>query len=710
MRSRPLRRRGSFRRVSLQSRLFVVLVVYSVLAASVVGIIAFQAGRSSLRDAVFSRLIEVRQSQSQALESQLTDLKNSLIMYTHGVNLAGAIREFTAGFDELADAKIDPAQSQAIVDYYNRFTREAEQHGGTPLDTNALVPTSNAQRYLQANYTVRRTDSDSALATADARDGSAWSAANARYQDFFSEMVTRFEFQDALLFDTRGNVIYCADKNVDLGTNILTGPYRGSNLRGAYEKALTANSADYVGFTDFELYQPAGNRPTAWMVSPVAPGGQTIGVLALQFPISKINRLMTFDGQWPKSGLGQTGEAILVGADGLMRSDSRLFLEDPQQYKHDVVDAGTPPDVAETAIRLGGTTLVQPAGSEANRAAQKGQSGTLITIDYLGRETLQAYAPVVLKDSGLHWSMVAKINTSEAFAQESSFSNTMVVSTTAIVLAACVLAVFLAPLFIRPIRRLEEGARRISAGDYDVAIPVGTRDEVGDLTRAFNEMSQSLSVKEQLLNEQRNAYEQLLRSLMPASVAERYQQGEQVITSQRQNVTVIFADIEGLDRLQATLPSEEFMALFNDLIRRIDAAGDEVGMERVHTVRNGYLASCGLTVPRLDAIRRTVDFALACQRIIERISNETNHPLSLRAGIDTGAVSSGLVGPSTLVYDLWGSAVNLAYQVKGGSSQPGIYVSSQVHDTLADTRNFTAAGSITVDGAEQPIWRLSERG
>ena len=703
-------RRGPLGLVSIQSKLIVVLVLYSVLTAVVVGVIAFQAGRSSLREAAFNRLTEIRQSQTQALDSELSDLKNSLIMYTHGVNLEGAIREFTAGFDELAGAKIDPAQSQAIDEYYRKFTKAAEEHSGSPLDANALLPTSNAQRYLQAHYTVRRTDGDSPLTAAQARDDSAWSVANGRYQDFFSEIVNRFEFQDALLLDTRGNIIFCSDQNVDLGSNIVTGPYQGSNLRGAYERALAANSADYVGFTDFELYQPAGNQPTAWMLSPVAPDGRTLGVLALQFPISKVNRLMTFDGRWLESGLGKTGETFIVGVDGLMRSDSRLFLENPEQYKHDVIEAGTPPDVAETAIRLGGTSLVQPAAFEANRAAQKGQSGTLITTDYLGHETLQAYTPVVLKDSGLHWSLIATINTSEAFQQETSFTNTMVVSTTAIVLAACVLTILLAPFFVRPIRRLEEGAHRISAGDYNVVLPVERRDEVGDLTQAFNEMSQSLTVKEQLLNQQRRAYEQLLHSLMPEGVAERYQQGEQVITSQRQNATVIFADIDGLDRLQAELSSEESLALINDLNRRIDAAADEVGMERVRTVRNGYLASCGLTVPRLDNVRRTVDFAMECQRIISQFSYETNRPLSLRAGIDTGAVSSGLVGPSTLVYDLWGTAVNLAFQVKGGSSQPGIYVSSRVRDTLRETRDFTAAGSITVDGDEQPIWRLSERG
>jgi class 3 adenylate cyclase len=97
------------------------------------------------------------------------------------------------------------------------------------------------------------------------------------------------------------------------------------------------------------------------------------------------------------------------------------------------------------------------------------------------------------------------------------------------------------------------------------------------------------------------------------------------------------------------------------------------------------------------------------QRTIERFNAETGHELRLRAGIDTGTVTSGLVGRSTLAYDMWGSAVNLAYQVQSGSPQPGVYVTSQIYDVMRDSRSFTAAGEITVDGEQQPIWRLAER-
>lgn len=705
-----LRRRFVLSRISIQSKLILMLVLCAILAAAVVGGIAFTAGREALRTAVFNRLVQVREFQTKALENQISDLKDALVVYTHGGAAQAALRDFTAGFDQLATSTVKPEQWQSVMNYYNNdFIKQTQKYTGNQLDPDALLPTSPAQRYLQANYTAQRQNDDAALAMTDARDGSAWSAANARYQDYFREIVTRFEFQDALLIDGRGNVVYSAYKDVDLGTNILNGPYSGSLLHDAYQKAMSANEVDFVAFTDFEFYQPAEGQPTAWMVAPLPPNGKAEGVLALQFPIAKINRLMTFDRNWQSSGLGRTGETYLVGSDGLMRSDSRMFLENPQQYKKDVVQAGTPPDVADMAIRLGGTTLVQPAASAATREAQKGLSGTLITNDYLGQRALQAYAPLVSKGSDLHWSIIATVSTDEAFDRESNFTRVMVLATTGIIFLVCILAIFLAQVFLRPIRRLEEGAHRISEGDYDVAIPVETRDEIGDLTRSFNEMSRSLTVKEDLLNQQRTENEQLLRSLMPDMMAERYMQGEEIIATEHQNVSVIFADIIGLDRLQAELTSNEMLAMANDLSRQIDAAAEEFGVERVRTVRNGYLASCGLTVPRLDNARRMVEFALECQRIIDRFNNEADTDLKLRAGIDSGNVSSGLVGRPSVIYDMWGSAVNLARQVKNGVTQPGIYVTARVHDVLAETITFAEAGSVTIDDEPEPIWRIPER-
>jgi hypothetical protein len=242
--TRSLRRRV-LSRISIQSKLLVMLLVTSILSAAVVGFIGYQSGHNSLRASVFDALTEIRQSQTRQLAAQLSDLQNSLVVYTRGATTTEAIEAFTAAFDQLNEATISGAQQHATVDYYNKeFAPVEDKQTGNDVDVDALLPTTNAQRYLQANYTTPFTDWDLALKFDDAHDGSAWSAACAKYNDFFSEIVTRFEFEDALLLDTRGNVVYSAYKGVDLGTNILTGPYKGGDLTDAYQKALDSHAVD----------------------------------------------------------------------------------------------------------------------------------------------------------------------------------------------------------------------------------------------------------------------------------------------------------------------------------------------------------------------------------------------------------------------------------------------------------------------------------
>jgi len=686
----------------------VMLLVSSLASLAVICAVEYLSGRRALLPAASERMIELREAQKRAMEMLFADLTNSLVVYSSGSTAIEAVQAFTAGFDQLADAPIDPAQRQSLLTFYkDKLIKPIQQATGDRLSIDAVLPDSNPQTYLQVHYTVPSfgvsTPPD------DAGDGSAWSAANARFNNYFHEIATRFEYRDAMLLDTRGNLVYSVNKGPALGTNILTGPYRESNLRSAYEKAMAADSVDFVWITDFQPFQAALGAPIAWLVSPIVSAGKTAGVLALPLPISKVNRIMTADRRWKAAGMGETAETYLAGPDKLMRSDSRLFLEDPEKYQRDAEAAGTPPDIVDQAIRWHGTTLVQPVETAAVRAAQRGQTGTVIDTGYLGDRELAAYAPLHVPNSDLRWSILATRDSAEAYARIESFTRTLILTTAAMVFVICVVAMLIARLFVGPVRRLQAGAREISAGNYDVAIPVTTRDEVGDLTVAFNEMSRNLQIKEELLTEQRNENDRLLLSLMPEPVVRRYREGEQTIAQEHQNVAVIFADIVGLDEISNELSGNELVGIVDELVREVDSAAETLGVESIRTVHNGFLASCGLNVPRLDSVPRTIDFAVEMQRIIERFNSRTGHHLSIRAGVNTGNVISGLVGRSSVIYDMWGAAVNLAHQMRSGATESGIYVTSEVYEAMRDIRQFAPAGSITVGGAEQPIWRLTER-
>jgi class 3 adenylate cyclase len=697
-------------RVSIQSKLMVMLLIFSIMSVTVVGVIGFQSGRSALRISASERLIELRESQKRAVEALFRELSKSLVVHTRGYTAVAAVEAFTAGFDQLTNATITPAQQQAIVNsYQNDVVEPTMKTTGDKLDVDALLPTTNPQKYLQAYYTAPFTSAAEFMKPADAGDGSAWSAADARFNEFFTSIVTNFEYRDALLLDTRGNVVYSVAKGADLGTNILTGPYRESNLGDAYQKALGANAVDFVWLTDFQPYQPQLGAPTAWLVSPVGTEGNISGVMALPLPTKQINRIMTANKQWLAAGLGTTTESYLAGSDGLMRSDSRLLAENPQAYRREAIASGTPPDVVSRAIHLGSTILVQPVNTAGLRAAQRGETGIITATDYMGNKELEAYAPLNIPNSDLHWSVLATRDFSEAFARIATFTKTLVLAVAGIIFVICVATMLLAQVFVRPLRRLESGAQRIGAGDYNVTIPVTSRDEIGDLTRSFNEMSRNLEIKEQLLTEQRRENDRLLLSLMPEPVVQRYRGGEAIIAQEHQNVTVIFAEILGLDDISDDVSGDELVGLIDELVRQFDSAAESLGVEAIRTLHSGYLASCGLTTPRLDNVHRSVDFAVEMQRIIDRFNSQSGHSLSLRAGVNTGNVVSGLVGRSSIVYDMWGAAVSLAYQMRQGSPQPGVYVTGQVYELMRDSRQFSPAGTIVAGGAERPIWRLSER-
>jgi class 3 adenylate cyclase len=697
-------------RFGIQSKILVAMLLSGILGVGVIGLIGAISGRNALRQVESERLIELRETQKRQVEALFKEVTNSLIVYSNGFSIDEATRALTAGFNQLANATINPAQQQALVNYYeNEMIKPIKRLTGNTIDLNAVLPSSPAQKYLQAYYTAPPRSPNDPLPVEDAGDGSAWTAANARFDFYLRGIVTRFDYRDALLLDTQGNVVYSVMKGPDLGTNILTGPYRESNLRGAYQKALSSNDVDFVWITDFQPYQPALDAPTAWVVSPVGMNGKIEGVMAFPLPIAKINRIMTANKHWEASGMGPSTETYLAGPDDLMRSDSRDFVEDPQEYKREAIAAGTPPDVAERAIRLGGTTLVQPVDTAGLRAAQRGESGVVSATDYLGNRELEAYAPLNIPNSDLHWSILATRDDSDAFARLGKFSKTLVIAVTVLVFVICVASLLIAGTAMRPVRRLEEGTRKISSGDYDVNIPVMARDEIGDLTAAFNEMSRNLAIKEQLLNEQRSENNRLLLALMPESIVQRYRDGEATIAQKHQDVAIIFADIVGLDELSNDLPGDELVGIVDELFRQFDSAAETLGVERIRTFHNGYLASCGVITPRLDSTHRSIEFALEMQRIIDRFESESGRELGLRVGINTGNVISGLVGRSSLVYDMWGAAVSLAYQMHRGAPQPGIYVSSQVYEAMRDVHHFTAAGTISVGGTDQAIYRLSER-
>jgi class 3 adenylate cyclase len=348
--------------------------------------------------------------------------------------------------------------------------------------------------------------------------------------------------------------------------------------------------------------------------------------------------------------------------------------------------------------------LLQPVDNFSVQEAITGKTGTSISQEYIGAESITAYTPLEIE--GLDWVAVARIETSEAFAPVTDFTRNLVLSTLAILLAVSLLSLLLAQVFTRPIKQLVDAVRRIAGGDLAVQVPQGSRDEFGDLGSAFNDMASSLRIKQDLIEDQRVENEKLMHTLMPESVAKRYKEGEETISQDHQNVSVVFAELVGFDDFAESLTSDEEIVQLNVLMRGFDEAATKAGVEKVRSLRGGYLASSGLIVPRVDNVRRAVDFAREMRAVVHRFNAQNGSALDIRAGVDTGTVTSGLVARTSLAYDLWGDAVSLAYRVRSVTGLPGVYVSQSVRDRMQDSVVFVEAGTVELQGKDQTVWRV----
>ena len=514
--ARPPRRRRTFLwgRMSIRSKLLAMLLVVSILSILAASFFAYRSSSGALTAQATEQLTSIRDARTRQIQSTFAGLQRSSVLNSSNLTATEAMSAFTRDFAQLEDEPTSAAQQSALDGYYNdTFLPELRKNTDGEVTAQSFEPTDNAARYLQSRYTVpSKGDFDAAIQVGDAGDGSAWSADHVKYHPFFRQVVELNGFDDALLVDPDGNVVYSAYKGVDLGTNLLTGPYKDSGLESAFRDVLRSNTVNDIKIVDFEPYAPSYDAPIGFALSPIGVDGKLTGVLVVQLPSTAINNVMTSNGQWAQTGLGQSGESYLVGPDGTLRSTSRLLEEDPEAYRAAVVSQGTSPQVADRIVADKNPILRQDVDSPAVQQALRGQTGTAVETDYLGRRVLTSYAPVAI--DGINWAVISQIDEDEALQPVSDLLRTLGLTTLGIVLVITLASLLLARVFTRPVDRLVSGVRKVAGGDLDARVDVRGQDEFADLGTAFNDMGSSLSTKQELLDAEMAENDRLLGTLI----------------------------------------------------------------------------------------------------------------------------------------------------------------------------------------------------
>ena len=229
-----------------------------------------------------------------------------------------------------------------------------------------------------------------------------------------------------------------------------------------------------------------GGEPTVVVTTPLYDDfGRARATLAATLDVRRLDQTVL-----ARTGLGTGGRTYLVS------SDRRVFARGP----------------------------AQPVSSLAIERGLAGQAGQASYDDYTGTPVIGSWAWV----PSIGAALVSEVPTSVAFAPAGELARWITLIGAAVVAVLAGLTLLGARRIARPILAITEAAEGVRAGDLERSAPVMTRDEVGSLAVAFNDMTEQMRrnvaeleqrVRErtQELSTQKNYFETLVE-ISPAAV------------------------------------------------------------------------------------------------------------------------------------------------------------------------------------------------
>ncbi len=208
----------------------------------------------------------------------------------------------------------------------------------------------------------------------------------------------------------------------------------------------------------------------------------------------------------------------------------------------------------------------------------------------------------------------------------------------------------------------------------------------------------SLRTQQKQLRVEHRRSEELLYNIFPPIIVQRLKLQERTIADNYDDVTVIFADIVGFTQLSENIEPEKLLWILNKFFGEFDQIAHRMGVEKIKTIGDAYMAAAGVPTPTPDHKRQAMRFAAALLMAMERLNVKLDSELSIRIGLHSGPVVAGVIGRQKSIYDLWGDTVNTASRMESTGIPNYIQVSDRIYQELKDEYPFHPRGAQKIKG------------
>jgi len=273
-------------------------------------------------------------------------------------------------------------------------------------------------------------------------------------------------------------------------------------------------------------------------------------------------------------------------------------------------------------------------------------------------------------------------------------------------LIATLVSIFVGYRLTRGIRRLDSVVKRFAMKQFDVRAPVLSNDEIGNLSRSFNSMAETIDNYAKHLEALLTAYgrfvpHSFLNFLKKESVID-LQLGDHV----QQEMTVLFSDIRSFTTMSESMTPQENFDFINAFLRRVGPVIRNHG-----GVIDKYIGDAVMALfpaSPADAIAAAIEMQRKVAEYNVKRLEKGWQPIAIGVGLHAGSLILGTVGEaermnSTVIAD----AVNLASRLEGITKHYGVGIVVSA-DTIARleqpvTFKFRFLDKIQVKGKKEPV-------
>ena len=185
----------------------------------------------------------------------------------------------------------------------------------------------------------------------------------------------------------------------------------------------------------------------------------------------------------------------------------------------------------------------------------------------------------------------------------------------------------------------------------------------------------------QLENEKEKS-DKLLRAILPDKIANELKDNIHSIGENFSDVTILFSDIVNFTQTSSERTAEEIAFALNDLFSRFDERAKNMGVEKIKTIGDAYMAGCGLPTPNPEHAKIMANFAIGMMEDLKNYNEKARIKFTIRIGMNSGPANAGVIGKTKFIYDVWGDTVNVASRMESSATPNTIKVSKDLYERL----------------------------